>query len=142
MFGGQWGAFDTTERHFFNSSHPLYQSIAKIAAIRRQEPALRYGRQYFREISGNGSDFGHPIDGNCTLAYSRILDTTEVLVALNLHAAPRDDFITVDANLNVAGAKLVNLLDPQVQVAVERRGGRLAARVPLAAHEMAILKRP
>jgi len=141
MFGGEWGAFDSTKRHFFKPSHPIYKSIARIATIRRQEPALRYGRQYFREISGNGNDFGHSIDGNCTLAYSRILDTTEALVAMNLQAAPRDDFITVDFNLNAAGAKLANLLNPAAQVTVERRGVRLAARVPLAAHEMAILKR-
>jgi len=141
MFGGRWGAFDSTERHFFRPSHPIYKSIAKIAAIRRQEPALRYGRQYFREISGNGSDFGYPVDGNCTLAFSRILDTTEVLIAMNLQAAARADFVTIDFNLNSAGAKLGNLLNPQSQVTVEQRGDRLAVRVPLAAHELAILKR-
>ena len=141
MFGGRWGAFDSTERHFFRPSHPIYKSIAKIAAIRRQEPALRYGRQYFREISGNGSDFGYPVDGNCTLAFSRILDTTEVLIAMNLQAAARADFVTIDFNLNTAGAKLGNLLNPQSQVTVEQRGNRLAVRVPLTAHELAILKR-
>ena len=141
MFGGQWGAFDSTERHFFRPSHPIYKSIAKIAAIRRQEPALRYGRQYFREISGNGSDFGYPVDGNCTLAFSRILDTTEILIAMNLQAAARADFVTIDFNLNTADAKLGNLLNPQSQVTVEQRGNRLAVRVPLTAHELAILKR-
>ena len=141
MFGGRWGAFDSTERHFFRPSHPIYKSIAKIAAVRRQEPALRYGRQYFREISGNGSDFGYPVDGNCTLAFSRILDTTEVLIAMNLQAAARADFVTIDFNLNSAGAKLGNLLNPQSQVTVEQRGDRLAVRVPLTAHELAILKR-
>ncbi len=141
MFGGRWGAFDSTERHFFRPSHPIYKGIAKIAAIRRQEPALRYGRQYFREISGNGSDFGYPVDGNCTLAFSRILDTTEVLIAMNLQAAARQDFVTIDFNLNTAGAKLENLLNPQSQVTVEQRGDRLAVRVPLTAHEVATLKR-
>jgi len=141
MFGGRWGAFDSTGRHFFRPSHPIYKSIAKIAAIRRQEPALRYGRQYFREISGNGSDFGYPGDGNCTVAFSRILDTTEVLIAMNLQAAARADFVTIDFNLNSAGAKLGNLLNPQSRVTVEQRGDRLAVRVPLAAHELAILKR-
>jgi glycosidase len=141
MFGGRWGAFDSTGRHFFRPSHPIYKSIAKIAAIRRQEPALRYGRQYFREISGNGSDFGYPVDGNCTLAFSRILDTTEVLIAMNLQASARADFVTIDFNLNTAGAKLENLLNPQSQVTVEQRADRLAVRVPLAAHELTILKR-
>jgi glycosidase len=96
MFGGGWGAFESTLRHFFLPANPIYKSIAQIAAIRRSESALRYGRQYFREISGNGIDFGYPNDGKCTLAYSRILDTTEILVALNLAADPRADFATVD----------------------------------------------
>ena len=140
MFGGQWGAFDSTGGHFFKPSNSIYKSIAQIAAIRRNEPALRYGRQYFREISGNGIDFGYPIDGNCTLAYSRILDDSEIVIALNLDAAPRADYITVDAHLNADGAKLKNLLDPREQFEVEARGQRNAVRVPLAAHGMALLR--
>ena len=140
MFGGQWGSFDSTGHHFFNEEHPIYRGIGKIAAVRQHEPALRYGRQYFREVSGNGRDFGHPIDGRCTLAYSRILDTTEVLVAMNLDANPRDEFVTVDANLSPARGIMANLLDPEKRVKVEQRGQRHAVRVPLEGHEMAIFK--
>ena len=140
MFGGQWGAFDTTGHHCFNPKHSVYQGIARIAAVREREPALRYGRQYFREISGNGTDFGHPVDGRCTLAYSRILDDTEILVIMNLDMHPRNDFITVDANLNPVERKMVNLLAPEQQVTVEQRGERHAVRVPLGGHEMMILK--
>jgi len=140
MFGGRWGAFDTTGCHFFNPEHPLYQNTVRIAKVRQAEPALRYGRQYFREISGNGEDFGHPLDGRCTLAFSRILDTEEVLVALNLDQHPREDFVTVDANLNPVGAKVANLLTAGQEARVEQRGSRHAVRVPLAGHEMAILK--
>ncbi|WP_347275100.1 alpha-amylase family glycosyl hydrolase [Candidatus Kuenenia sp.] len=142
MFGGQWGAFDSTGHHFFNPGNPIYQSIAKIADIRRREPALRYGRQYFREISGNGIDFGHPFDGKCTLAYSRILDNTEVIVAMNLDANARNDFITVDAKLNPSGLKMFNLMGPKKQVTVEQIGSRHAVRILLDGHEMAVLKRP
>jgi len=140
MFGGRWGAFETTGVHCFNPEHPIYRGIARVAAVRRQEPALRYGRLYFREISGNGTDFGHPLDGRCTLAYSRILDDTEILVALNLDGEARQDFITVDANLNPPGVRLVNLLAPQQTLVVEQRSGRSAVRVPLDGHGMAILK--
>ena len=141
MFGGMWGAFDSVGAHFFNSSHPIYKNIARISAIRQREPALRYGRQYFREISSNGVDFGFPIDGQCTLAYSRILDDTEIVIALNLDAAPRADYVTVDANLSAVGAKLKNLLEPRTQFAVEIAGHRSAVKVPLAPHGMAILRR-
>jgi len=140
MFGGQWGSFESTGHHFFNPEHLIYRGIAKVAAIRGREPALRYGRQYFREISGNGRDFGHPIDGKCTLAYSRILDTSEILITMNLEASPRNDFIAVDANLNPNGQVMVNLLNPQKRVTVERRGPSHAVRVSLEGHEMAIFK--
>jgi glycosidase len=141
MFGGRWGAFETAGHHCFNSAHPIYRGIAAVAAQRRCEPALRYGRQYFREISGNGVDFGHPIDGRCTLAYSRILDTTEILVALNLDRDPRSDWITVDRDLNPVGTTLVDVLNPATAAVVERIGGRHALRLPLAGHGIAILKR-
>ena len=140
MFGGKWGAFNTTGQHFFNSDHPIYKRTAQIAAVRQKEPALRYGRQYFREISGNGVDFGYPMDGKCTLAYSRILDDTEILIALNLDSTPRNDFVTVDANLTPAGKKMINLLDPGVTTPVQITGQRHAVRIGLHPHEIAILK--
>ncbi len=145
MFGGNWGGFKTIGHHFFNPEHPLYRSISEIADIRKKEPALRYGRQYFREISGDGQNFGHPIDGKCTLAYSRILDDAEVLVAMNLDSEPREDFVTVDRNLAPEGKKMRNLLRPKEMLNVVSSGGadgreRHAVRVPLAGHEMAVMK--
>lgn len=140
MFGGQWGAFNTTGRHFFDTKHLVYRDISRIAAVRQSEPALRYGRQYFREISGDGTDFGHPLSGRCTLAYSRILDDCEILVAMNLEGSPRNDFVTVDSDLTPAGKTMVDLLDRRRRVTVEERGQRHALRIPLEGHDMAILK--
>ena len=139
MFGGQWGAFDTTGQHFFNPAAPLYSGIADVATVRAAQPALRYGRQYFREISGNGRDFGHPLDGRCTLAYSRILDTEEVLVALNLDSSGRNDCITVDHRLSAPGRTMSDLLTGK-RYMVETTDGRAFVRVGLPAHSMAILK--
>ncbi|MDI6890833.1 MAG: alpha-amylase family glycosyl hydrolase [Thermodesulfovibrionales bacterium] len=140
MFGGRWGAFHTTGHHFFNTENLLYKQISQIAEIRRREPALRYGRQYFREISGNGMDFGYPVDGKCTFAYSRILDDTEILTAMNLDSNPRNDFVTVDYNLTPAGKQMINLLKPESTFPVQATGQRHAVRVELAPHEMAVLK--
>ena len=140
MFGGKWGGFETTGHHFFNPAHLNYRGIAEIAAIRSREPALRFGRQYFREVSGNGVDFGYPIDGNCTLAYSRILDTTEILIALNLEKTPREDLITVDARLNGEGTTMVNLLDTSERATVERHTQRHAVRLRLDGHQIGIFK--
>lgn len=138
MFGGRWGAFETTGHHFFNPGHPIYQHISAIAAIRTRQPALRYGRQYFREISGNGNHFGHLQDGLGTLAYSRVLDSTEIVVALNLEQTSRNDWITVDLNLSPPGTEMVNLIDPSMKVCVERRGLRAAIKAPLKGHQIAV----
>ncbi len=140
MFGGQWGAFDTTGAHFFNDQHQIYQGIKSIARIRAQEPALRYGRQYFRETSGDGHWFGHPANGQCTLAFSKILDTDEILVALNLDASDRQDCITVDRNLTPPGSQMIDLLNGDSPIIVEESAGRAYVRVPLQSHQIAILK--
>jgi len=140
MFGGKWGAFETTGVHFFNEKHEIYKGINSVARIRNQEPALRYGRQYFREISADGSTFGHPVDGKSTLAFSRVLDTDEVLVAINLDVSERQDCIIVEKNLTPPGSKMIDLLNGISQVTVEESSGRTYVRVPLKGNQMAILK--
>lgn len=140
MFGGTWGAFGTAGRHFFDPQHEIYRGIRAVAAIRREQPALRYGRQYFREISSNGVDFSHPLDGRCTLAYSRILDTEEVLVAMNLTDQWRDDCVTVDQRLSGAGQTMRNLLAPELPVKVGETSGRAFVRLKLSPHGLAIMK--
>lgn len=140
MFGGKWGAFNTAGHHFFDPENTIYKEISRIAKIRHDEPALRYGRQYFREISGDGANFGYPIDGRCTLAYSRILDDTEILISINLDTNPRNDFITVDGNLMPDGKRMKNMLKPESLYTVQAIGRRDAVRVTLDSHEMAILR--
>lgn len=140
MFGGKWGAFDTSGVHFFNQQHPIYQGIQAVARVRAQEPALRYGRQYFREISTDGQSFGYPATGQSTLAYSRILDTDEVLVAMNLTATSRQDCITVDRNLTPPGSQVIDRLNGGLPLTVAESAGRAYVRVPLQAHQLAILK--
>jgi hypothetical protein len=114
---------------------------ARRVRVRAAQPALRYGRQYFREISGDGVNFGGPIDGNATLAWSRVLDTDEVLVAMNLSGSSRNDAITVDRNLTTPGAPMENLLQPGTYYPVQECGGRAFVRVPLPAHGLAVLKK-
>lgn len=141
MFGGKWGAFDTTGVHFFNPEHPIYRGIAAIARVREREPALRYGRQYFRQVSADGRRFAHPSRGRYTLAYSRVLADEEVLVALNLEPSPRQDHVLLEGGLIRAGATLVDLLDPSRRLRVEAgRRGRDTVRVPLEGRQVAILR--
>ena len=85
----------------FDQTHPRYAMIKALSALRQTEPALLYGRFYFREISGNGTDFGHSFGKGGVLAFSRILADSEVLVVANTSAT--DDFsgfVLVDRDLN------------------------------------------
>jgi glycosidase len=140
MFGGKWGAFDTTGYSFFNPDHPIYKGIAQIAAVRKEERALRYGREYFREISGDGEHFGHPETGACTLAFSRVLDTTEVLIVMNLEDKPRNDHVVMDSAITSDGTILTDLLSGRNFTAKSTPDGNTAVQLPLEARAMAILK--
>jgi glycosidase len=141
MFGGTWGAFDSSGMHCFNPNNPIYKTIAAIAKVRAAVPALRYGRQYFREISGDGENFGHPIDGHCTLAFSRVLDTQSIVVAMNIDHEPRKDCVLVDSMLHPPGTEMVDLLNPERRFKVEtNKGGQAYVCMPLEPHGISILQ--
>lgn len=89
----------------FDQNHPFYGAIRRISKVRREQPALRYGRFYFRPISGDGFHFGISTFTGGVLAFSRILNDQEVVVVVNTNF--QSDFIgsvIVDSNLNPAGS--------------------------------------
>ena len=111
MFGGGFGAFETRDRHFFDESNPVYRELGRILAIRRREVVLRRGRQYLREISGDGEHFGLPrmMGGQIrsVVPWSRIFNDREVLLAVNTDFdAPRTAWVTIDAGLHAVGSHL------------------------------------
>ena len=73
----------TPGRNLLNGNCKIYQEIAKIAEVMRTNEPLRFGRMYFRQISGDGEHFGFPFGFTYTLAFSRILYPNEILVAYN-----------------------------------------------------------
>jgi len=82
-----------------NSSY--YQHISQISAVRRASPALRYGRFYFRPISGDKQHFGVSPYLNGTLAFSRILMDQEMVVVANTDIANSVIvYVIVDSTLN------------------------------------------
>lgn len=75
-----WGvAPNFPENSFF------YKQLQKLAKVRAALPALRYGRFYFRPISGDGVNFGVSPYPAGILAWSRILNDQEVLIVANTH---------------------------------------------------------
>jgi glycosidase len=67
----------------FNGESDFYQHIQQIATVRAQQSALRYGRFYFRPLSGDGVNFGVSGFPQGVIAFSRILNDQEVVVAAN-----------------------------------------------------------
>jgi glycosidase len=110
MFGGKFGAFETEGCHFFNPDHPTYLRIAAIARIRNRQDTIgktvRRGHLYLRETSFCDRPFTIPPRGE-VMAWSQVLYTTEVVMALNTHGLEsRGAFITVDHSLHSPGSTL------------------------------------
>ncbi len=92
-----WGktpvAFDT--QAFF------YTHLQTLGNLRNSNPALQYGRLYFREISGNGQDFGLPAGAGSMLAFSRILYTSEIIIVANTNATNTfEGFVVMDVDIS------------------------------------------
>lgn len=97
----------------FDRSHRFYKAIQELSRIRAEQPALRYGRLYFRQLSGDGIHFGISPFAPGVLAFSRILNDQEVLVLVN--TSTQDEFqgcVLVDWFLNKVGDQLRVLNSP------------------------------
>jgi glycosidase len=96
-----WGKPDA-----FEEQHDLFRTVNRLAAVRREQPALRYGRQYFRPISSRGgAQFGISPFAPGVLAFSRILNDQEIVVVAN--CATEESWtgeVIVDFSLNPAGS--------------------------------------
>jgi hypothetical protein len=78
----------------------VFQQIQSLASLRASEPPLTYGRLYFREVSGNGTDFGHAFGPGGLVSFSRILVDREVLIVANTGTQPFSGAVLVDRDLN------------------------------------------
>ncbi|MBB2961874.1 alpha-amylase family glycosyl hydrolase [Methylobacterium sp. R2-1] len=89
----------------FDEDAALYRKVRELALVHAANPALRYGRQYFRPVSGDRVTFGLSAWAPGILAVSRILNETEVVLVLNADVSSAADIsILVDATLNEAGS--------------------------------------
>jgi alpha-amylase len=131
----------TPGRNLLNKSCRIYVEIAKIADVMRSRAPLRFGRMYYRQISGNGVDFGLPFGDRYTLAFSRILYPREILVAYNVAATPRQDRVIVDAALHEPGDRMRFLYGASGDVAVEQApNGARFVTLDLPPHRFVILE--
>jgi glycosidase len=141
----------------FSTDGSFYKQVAQILSIRGLEPALRYGRFYFRQLSGDGANFGFSSFSPGVLAFSRILNDREVIIIANFSKTSSEHlYVAVDNTLSQAGTNLKILYSnksfstspaqtkwlpgasvAQVDGAISQ--GVCATRVTLAAAEVQIL---
>jgi len=111
MFGGRFGGKCSQGVHFFDEDTQLFNAVSKLAELRRKFVALRRGRQYMHDISGDGEHFGPPAKlGDRLLAlvtWSRVLADHELLVAFNTDELQKHEiYSTLDPNLRQEGEEL------------------------------------
>ncbi len=88
----------------FDRTFPFYEHIQKIAQVRASQPALRYGRQYFRPVSGDHAEFEVSTFAPGVVAFSRILSDEEVVVVANTtNQDVKGLAVIVDYELNAPG---------------------------------------
>jgi glycosidase len=146
----------------FDRGHRFYRAVRQLAAVRDAQPALRYGRLYFRPISGDGVDFRVSSFRPGVIAFSRILNDQEVLVVANTQLDGGFlGHVIVDASLHAEGTPLAPLFsnkrEPRAPepvmtqsspgLRIQEADGRLSrgpvrtARVDLQPAEVQILRR-
>jgi alpha-amylase len=127
-------------KSLLNTQCRIYQEIAKIADVMRSQEPLRFGRMYYRQISGNDQNFGFSFGSAYTLAFSRILYPQEVLVAYNVSDQARHDAIVVDSALHPEPATMSYLYGGVGTVPVQTAAdGTRYIHLDLAPHQFAIL---
>jgi alpha-amylase len=132
---------DTPGRNVLNRDCTVYQEISAIARVMRSTAPLRFGRMYFRQISGDGVHFDFPYGTTYTLAFSRLLYPQEALVAYNVSAAPRSDCVIVDASYHQVGEQMRYLYGATGSVAVAQApDGALYVQLDLAPHQFVIVQ--
>jgi len=106
----------------------------------RTHAPLRFGRMYYRQISGDGEHFGFPFGSTYTLAFSRLLYATEVLVAYNVADHTRHDRVIVDATLHPEPSTMTFLYGGAGTIEVETSAsGARFVQLDLGPHQFVIL---
>jgi len=132
---------NTPGQNLLNADCTIYREIAKIAQVMRTTEPLRFGRMYFRQISGDGTHFGFPYGTTYTLAFSRILHGREVLVAYNVSDQNRSDCVIVDASIHKAYDEMRFLYGKHDGVKVQQASdGSLYVQLDLGPRQFVILQ--
>jgi hypothetical protein len=112
MFGGDFGAFRSQNRSFFDQKHSVYKTMSILTRLRREHTPLETGRQYLREIADKDENFHLPDSngGRCNevIGWSRIFSQEEYLLAVNCNfEEPLTVKIMIDSDLQDPGEDFI-----------------------------------
>ncbi len=128
-------------KSLLNTKCTIYREISKITDVARACEPLKFGRMYYRQISGDGVHFGFPFGSSYTLALSRLLYGREVLVAYNVSDQPRSDCVVVDAAYHGTPATLTFLYGGAATVPIQTAlDGTRFVQLALGPHQFVILE--
>lgn len=125
---GRYKSASSTGDRFLTGSE-FYRWVSRLAALRREHPALRRGVTYARWSDPEGAG---------VFAFSRIHEGREVVVALNTAPEARRAGFRVDPSASPAGAHLRDLLGGS-GASIEGREGESFVTVELPAHGAKVL---
>lgn len=148
-----WGKFQPAPpAPFAQAAWPqdgdTFRMLQALADLRSTSAALRYGRWYFRQVSGDGASFDWSMDRGGIIAFSRINSDEEVLVVATPNPfAGWTGWVEVDPDLSPPGAQW------RVAFSTLAKGGgsgvttfssnpvRRAVKISLASNELVVLAR-
>ena len=91
-----WGKPNAFDKQSF-----FYSQVKALGRLREEQPALRFGRLYFRQVSANGRDFGYSSGTGGLVAFSRVVSDVEVLIVANTNTQTAfDGLVLQDPDLN------------------------------------------
>ena len=94
----------------FDQGSAFYREVQRLAKVRAEQSALRYGRFYFRPVSGDGQTFGISPFQQGVLAFSGILNDEELLVVANTNTSQRqsvDAIVEIQLNEENSGHRVL-----------------------------------
>lgn len=106
MFGKNFGAFRTQNRHFFDKKNSTYIELSRILDIREKYISLKHGRQFLREISRDNSEFHYPKKIGeeritSVVSWSKIFNDEEFVLAINTDSGGSQEVcVKIDQNIN------------------------------------------
>ena len=130
----------TPGRNLLNTNCTIYQEINKIAGVMRTNEPLRFGRMYFRQISGDGEHFGFPFGSTYTLAFSPILYLTRSWWLTTWKTMTATTALIMDSILHPDGSSMRFLYGSTGTIPVRTaKDGSRFVKLDLKPHEFVIL---